>query len=172
MYKDWNLPIKSNIQFKKSYQKIDWLIELVTSIRSTKADLEISPGSFIDISTEDLKKDKNDVIKSNLGVFKRLGRVVNIHDIPLNKQGIKIIVGLDSVTLYFDKDVDLSKQKQNMLNKVKFLENKVFVLNKKLKNKSFLNNAPKLIVQKEKNSLLQHNIELKKLNSILNSIKN
>ena len=38
--------------------------------------------------------------------------------------------------------------------------------------KSFLNNAPKFIVQKEKNSLLQSNVELKKLNSILNSIKN
>ena len=172
MHKDWNLPIKPNSQFKKSYQKIDWLIELITNIRSTKVDLEISPGSFIDISTEDLKKDKNDVIKNNLSVFKRLGRIVDIHSIRLNKPGIKIIIGLDSITLYFDKDVDLFKQKQNMLNKVKLLENKVFVLNKKLKNKSFLKNAPKLIVQKEKNSLLQHNIELKKLNSILNSIKN
>jgi hypothetical protein len=44
MHKDWNLPIKSNSQFKKSYQKIDWLIELITNIRSTKVDLEISPG--------------------------------------------------------------------------------------------------------------------------------
>jgi len=41
-----------------------------------------------------------------------------------------------------------------------------------LKNKSFLNNAPKQIVQKEKNTLANYNIELKKLNSILISIKN
>ena len=40
------------------------------------------------------------------------------------------------------------------------------------KNKSFLDNAPKSVVIKEKNSLSQYNIELKKLNSILNSIKN
>ena len=45
------------------------------------------------------------------------------------------------------------------------------LLSKKLENKSFLDNAPKSIVQKEKNSLLESNIELKKLNSILNSIK-
>ena len=43
---------------------------------------------------------------------------------------------------------------------------------KKLDNKSFLKNAPKTIVQKEKNSLIQYNSELKKLTSILNSIKN
>ena len=50
MFKDWD--IKSQSSFNKSYNKIDWLIDLVTSIRSTKVDLNISPGSFIDISTK------------------------------------------------------------------------------------------------------------------------
>ena len=44
--------------------------------------------------------------------------------------------------------------------------------NTKLKNKSFLKNAPKSIVAKEKIALKDYKIELKKLNSILNSIKN
>jgi len=42
----------------------------------------------------------------------------------------------------------------------------------KLKNKYFLRNAPKQIVEKEKKALVDYKIELKKLNSILNSIKN
>ena len=46
MFKDWD--IKSQSTFSKSYKKIDWLLELVTSIRSTKVDLNISPGSFIE----------------------------------------------------------------------------------------------------------------------------
>ena len=56
--------------------------------------------------------------------------------------------------------------------KVSDLSMKTSTLSQKLKNKSFLKNAPKSIVLKEKNSLLNGNIELKKLNSILNSIKN
>jgi len=36
----------------------------------------------------------------------------------------------------------------------------------------FLKNAPKQIVEKEKKALIDCKIELKKLNSILNSIKN
>ncbi len=40
------------------------------------------------------------------------------------------------------------------------------------KNKSFLKKAPKQIVEKEKKVLIDCKIELKKLNSILNSIKN
>ena len=30
MYKDWFLPMKTNLDFKKSHKKIDWLIQLVT----------------------------------------------------------------------------------------------------------------------------------------------
>ena len=79
---------------------------------------------------------------------------------------------LESINLYFSEEVNLTEQKINISNKVKILDNKVSGLKKKLENKSFLKNAPKSIVQKEKNSLIQYNIELKKLNSILNSIKN
>ena len=38
--------------------------------------------------------------------------------------------------------------------------------------KSFLKKAPKQIVDREKKALIDYKIELKKLNSILNSIKN
>ncbi len=172
MYKNWSLLIKTNNSFKNSYKKIDWLIQLVTSIRSTKVDLQISPGSYIEISIVDLKKDKKAIINDNLVVFKRLARVTKIHDSTVNKSGVNNIVGAENVTLYFNEDVNLSDQKQNLLNKATLLESKVIKLMKKLENKSFLENAPRSIVSKEKNSLSQYNVELKKLNSILNSIKN
>ena len=172
MYKDWILPFKVNNSFKKSYQKVDWLIQLVTNIRSTKVDLDVSPGAFIDISIEDLSTDKSNVIKDNIVVFKRLGRVNNIHNSKLNKNGINMIIGIDTVTLYFDDNVNLNDQITKLESKIKELDNKISSLNKKLKNNSFLENAPKLIVQKEKSSLQKYDIELKKLNTVLNSIKN
>ena len=55
---------------------------------------------------------------------------------------------------------------------VEDLDDKVGTLKKKLENESFLKNAPKQIVEKEKKVLIEYEIELKKLNSILNSIKN
>ena len=52
------------------------------------------------------------------------------------------------------------------------MNDKINQIEKKLKNKSFLKNAPKNIVVNEKKALIDCKIELKKLNSILNSIKN
>ena len=74
--------------------------------------------------------------------------------------------------MHFDKNLDLVKQKQKISKKVKDLDQKVIGISGKLKNKSFLRNAPKQIVEKEKKALVDYKIELKKLNSILNSIKN
>ena len=170
MFKNWN--ITKQPAFNKSYNKIDWLISLVTSIRSTKVDLNVSPGSFIDISITELSSDKIRIIKDNLSLFNRLGRVTNISETELDKNGVKIIVGGETITLYFDQNLNLIDQKQKISDKIKNLDKKILTTNSKLKNKSFLKNAPKLIIEKEKKALKDYKIELKKLNSVLNSIKN
>jgi len=172
MQKNWDLIIIPNNEFKKSYEKINWITELVTSIRSTKVDLDVSPGDFIDISIYELDNKKKSIIKDNLSVFKALARVGNIHDQTLSKQGINIVVGAETITLYFNDSINLSNQKLKLSSKFKDLENKVTNLANKLKNKSFLENAPKTIVQQEKKSLINYKVELTKLNSILNSINN
>jgi len=170
MLKSWDIKPKQG--FNKSYNKIDWLIDLVSNIRSTKVDLNVSPGSFIDISTYELNSEKVSLINDNLSVFKRLGRVTNITNSKLVKNGVKIIVGGETVTLYFDQNLDLNEQKQKLSNKVKDLDNKIKSIKTKLKNKSFLKNAPKQIISRDKKALINYEIELKKLNSVLNSIKN
>jgi len=170
MFKSWN--IKPKKTFNKSYSKIDWLIDLVSNIRATKVDLNVSPGSFIDISIFELNSKKASLINDNLSVFKRLARVTNVSNSKLDKNGVKIIVGGETVTLYFDQNLDLNEQKQKLSNKVKDLENKIISIKTKLKNKSFLKNAPKQIISRDKKALMDYEIELKKLNSIINSIKN
>jgi valyl-tRNA synthetase len=172
MYKNWNISIKKDNKLTKSYHKIDWLIQLITSIRSTKVDLDILPGSFAEIYINDLTKDKKDIISNNLPLFKRLGRISEVNISKAPKGSINIISGIDSVTLSFEENVNFLDLKIKIANKVKDLDNKALGLRKKLENKKFLIKAPKSIVQKEKSSLLQYSIELKKLNSILNSIKN
>ena len=125
MYKDWILPFKVNNSFKKSYQKVDWLIQLVTNIRSTKVDLDISPGAFIDISIAEVDYYKRSIIDNNSSVFKRLGRISDIIYSKSNKNGVKIIVGGETVTLYFDQNFDVNEQKQKISNKVEGLHQKI-----------------------------------------------
>ena len=170
MFKNWD--IVSQPSFNNSHNKISWLIDLVTNIRSTKVNLNVSPGSFINVSTAELSTDKINIINNNLDLFKRVGRVLEVNRSRLNKAAVKIIVQGETVLLYFDQNLDLRDQKQKLDNKVKNLNHKIEKIGEKLKNKSFLKNAPKQIVESEIKALKDYKIELKKLNSILNSIKN
>ena len=121
---------------------------------------------------------KKGIIYDNDSVFKRLGRVSHI--LPLNssvdpeenKKSIKIDVDNESVTLFFDKDLDLGRQQQKISKRISDLSHKLSGMESKLKNKSFLKNAPKQIINNEKKALIVYKSELKKLISILNSIKN
>ena len=71
-----------------------------------------------------------------------------------------------SVSLYKDPTQGSDTNNGNDLNQ------KITEINSKLKNKSFLKNAPKQIISRDKKALIDYEYELKKLNSILNSIKN
>ena len=170
MFTSWDLQFQQS--FSKSFKKIDWLIDLISSIRSTKSDLNVPPGSFIDISIQELSSNKMNIIKDNLSVLKRLGRVTNISYSKSNKNGVEIIVSGDTITLYFDQNIDLREQKQKLSNKINDLKSKTSSIEAKLKNKSFLKNAPKHIISRDKKALVDHEVELKKLNSIINSIRN
>ena len=77
MLKDWN--IKAKQTFNKSHSKIDWLIDLITSIRSAKVDLNVSPGSFIDISTSELNSKNVSIINDNLeNCYKQIEDIILI----------------------------------------------------------------------------------------------
>ena len=127
---------------------------------------------ILNISIEQLNSAKRNIIKDNLSVLKRLGRISNVYDSKIKKNGIKIVVRGETITLYFDQNLDLYSQRQKIHKKVIDFDQKVSKIANKLKNKSFQKNAPKQIVEKEKKALIDCKIEFKKLNSILNSIKN
>ncbi len=63
--------------------------------------------------------------------------------------------------IYFDKDVDLKLIKKNLKNKQNRLQQEMNKISERLENKSFVNRAPKEIVEQEKNnySNLKNDIE-------------
>ena len=63
--------------------------------------------------------------------------------------------------IYFDKDVDLKLIKENLTNKQSRLEQEMNKISQRLDNKSFVDRAPKEIVEQEKNNYnnLKNDIE-------------
>ena len=116
-------------------------------------------------------KNINKLINRNIEIIKQVGRVGKL----LIKQSktnntIDILVLKEKLALKFNEDIDMSFQKNRILVKIKTLDVKIKNLSNKLKNKAYLKNAPKNIVQNDRDLLGDLIIEENKLTSIVSSI--
>ena len=85
-----------------------------------------------------------------------------------SKIKIQYLVLKEKLSLNFNVDVNLGSQKENFA-KIEAINKQISSLNNKLKNKAYVN-APKEIVQNDKNLVKELTIEDGKLRSIVSSI--
>ena len=158
-------------KFNKSQNDINNLIEIISSIRSTKAELKITPKLYCDISFSEKSSKILKLIQKNLNLIKQVGRVNDISKSKNNdKNSIDILVLKEKISLTFNENLNLISQKEKILHKIENINKKISNLNNKLKNKAYVQNAPKDIVQNDKNLVKELTIEDKKLRSIVSSI--
>jgi valyl-tRNA synthetase len=162
---------KKQNQFKKNQNNINNLIELISNIRSTKAELNITPKLYCNIVFLEESKKLKLLIKQNMSLIKQVGRVNDlINQKKFNQNTIEILVLKEKLGLKFDENVDVISQKKKILQKIDNIEKQKSKLIGKLQNKAYLKNAPKEIVQNDKDLLKDLTIEDNKLRSIVSSI--
>jgi valyl-tRNA synthetase len=86
------------------------------------------------------------------------------------KNIIEVLVLNEKLSLIFSEDIDLTIQKQIILKKIENIEKKINILKNKLKNKAYIENAPKELVTNDKKLVKELTIEDDKLKSIVSSI--
>ena len=133
----------SNNQVKK-------IISIVSELRSFKNELSVSPGSFIDISIETVSKKEQSFFINNEIILKKLGRIRNLHNKDLDKPAATLMVSGDLFKVYFDEDVDLKLIKKNLTTRQDKYQEEMNKISERLANKSFVDRAPKDIVDQEK----------------------
>ena len=154
----------------KSLKDVEKMISIITQIRSFKNELNISPGSFIDVSIEKIdKKNKKFFVNNNL-VLKRLGRINNFLDKDKNMPSATLIVKGDIFKLYFDQSVDLNLIKDNLIKKQSKYKEDLNKISQRLSNKEFVDRAPKNIVDQEKTNYSNLKNDIKKISLTIKNL--
>ena len=167
---DWP-EYKKNNKFTKSQNNINDLIELISNIRTTKAELKITPKLYCDIFFDEKSGKLKKLVNTNLNLIKHVGRVNSILKNKINsRNSLNILTLKEKLTLNFNEDINLASQKERILKKINVINKQISDLNNKLQNKAFVTNAPKEIVQNNKNLVKELTIEDRKLRSIVSSI--
>ena len=156
----------------QNIELINWLIKLVSLIRSTKVILQVSPGNFVDICIDHLPENKKNFLFRNSLIFKKISRVENYFTKDERNENIlPIYLDGDAILVKFTTEISLKDQIIKVKSKIDLIKNNISATKNKLSNKSFINKAPKDVVDKEKDILKKLLNDLNQLESII-SIKN
>jgi valyl-tRNA synthetase len=147
MYANWPT---GKINKDSSTDQVENIISIISEIRSFKNELNVSPGSFIDMSINSINDNQKNFINSNEIILKKLGRINSILNDDLDKPAATMVVSGDLFKIYFDKDVDLKLIKENLTSKQNRIQEEMNKISQRLENKSFVDRAPKEIVEQEK----------------------
>ena len=159
------------VKKNKEVVNVNLIIDVIYKIRSFKNELSVSPGSFIDISIQNLSNEKKNLFLKNEIILKKLGRINSILSKDSQKQSANLLISSQILKIYFDENVDLKLVKENLVNKQKKLTNELQNIGKKLDNKSFIEKAPNHIVEQEKNTYNELKSNVDKINLTIRSLK-
>ena len=162
---------KPIIKFNKNHVNINNLIEFISNIRSTKAELKITPKLYCDVFFLEKSSKLASLLKNNLTLVKQIGRINNItNSEKSNNNTVQILSMNEKISLIFSENIDLFSQKERISLKIDKLNKQMNSLKNKLSNKAYLKNAPKDIVKNDKKLLKELTVEDNKLRSIVSSI--
>ncbi len=146
---NWPMLVSNDTVQSKSV--IDFLINIITEIRSIRSELRVAPSNKIKLLVLNDGNDYLDVLIENNIKIQRMARVSNIeytdaisdHAIQFSISGVGFGLDLEGVVNAEEELTRLEKELSKILDDLA-------VVDKKLDNKQFLDNAPHDVIEKQR----------------------
>ena len=149
---NWPIENKNLIIEKNNIEEINWIIAFINEIRSLRSILNIQYKSLININYLDLNKKYKNYLNDNLTIIKQLARVDNVVKVDKKIDEVAQII-VDKATFYIPVKglIDIKSEFKRLNNDLSKLKTDINSIDNKLNNKKFIQNAPKDIIEEQKN---------------------
>lgn len=134
-------------------KEMSYIIEVVTSIRNIRGELNISPNADIIVLIRPSNDHIEEVIKSNRSVVGRLVRASEVHiGKDLKRPEHSAITVSPNFEIYIPVKglIDIEEEINRLVKERNKIEESLSFLSKKLMNDEFLSRAPESVVEKER----------------------
>ncbi len=131
-------------------KEMDWLIRVISEIRSVRADMNVPAGAKIDL----LIKGANDTTKRNIErhteIIQRMARIETIeHTSDTPKGAIQMVLDEATLMLPIADIIDLDQERERLTKEIGKLEADIKKIEAKLGNDKFVSNAPEDIIAEQ-----------------------
>jgi valyl-tRNA synthetase len=131
--------------------EIGWVVDLVTAIRSVRAEMNITPATLMPLIMIRGRQEARSRVERWSDAIKRLARIGDISFENLAPVGaIQLLVRDEVAALPLKGVVDLSAEKARLEKEIAKAEGDIKRVETKLSNEKFVANAPEEIVEEEK----------------------
>ncbi len=131
--------------------EIDWVVNIITAIRSVRAEMNVPAGSQIPA----LVKDGNADTKARLSTHNalicanaRLSSIAATDQVPAGSA--QVVVGEATVLLPLEGVIDFAKERERLKKEIAKLEGDITSTQKKLANEAFVSKAPLEVVEENR----------------------
>jgi valyl-tRNA synthetase len=168
MLSAWPKPLVSD---ESAAGEINWLVDLISEIRSVRAEMNIPAGAKVQL----VVVGANDVSRSRIAThepaIQRLARAEHISMADAAPAGsAQIIIGEATICLPLAGVIDLAAEKARLSKDAGKLEADISKIEKKLSNPKFVEKAPDEVVAGEREKVAESKEKLDKINVALSRL--
>jgi valyl-tRNA synthetase len=144
-------PQHEGLDDEKAEAEIGWVVDLVTAIRSVRAEMNIPPATLIPLTLVGVSADTKARAQRWADFLKRLARISDIAFADKAPQGaVQLLVRGEVASLPLKGVIDLGAEKARLQKEMAKAEADIARVDAKLANEKFVANAPDEIIEGEK----------------------
>ena len=133
-------------------REIDWLIRLVSGIRSVRAEMNVPAAAQIPLLLQGASPETRDRVERNRAMIKRLARLdtVRLADDMPTKGAVQIVVDEATAVLPLAGVIDLDAERARLAREIGRIDKEIGQIDGKLSNEKFLSRAPEDVVAEQR----------------------
>ena len=156
----------------KDNKKINILLELISSIRSTRSEMNVPANAIIDISYSKISNELGTIFDVHKETIQSLTRSKSItkKDYSKNEGMVQVIFNDGLIYLSLKGIIDFEQEKHRLLKSLSKIEKEMNKINDKLKSENFIQNAPKEIIDEQNNRHKEYVLSKEKIETAIKSL--
>lgn len=165
---DWPVP---EFRDDAAAAEINWLIDLVSGIRSARAEMNVPPGATAALVVVGANTSTEARLDRHAAAIRRLARADEIRGADVAPKGsAQIIIGEATVCLPLGNLIDLSAEKGRLEKAIAKVEAEMERIDKKLGNEKFVANADPDVVAADRERKAELDVQLVNLRTALQRV--
>ncbi len=152
---------------------INLLIELISAIRSTRAEMNVPANAKVEINFSKISSNLDSVIQKYSNVIISIARLSSIQKREFSKDAgmVQVLFNDGLIYLCLKGIIDFSEERNRLEKNLSKINIEISKIHKKLNDEKFINNAPKEVIDEQKEREKDYLSSKERLEKAIKSIK-